>query len=566
MSELIRDLALFGLVIGSGALPIAARLRNGSPLERLSIGAGATLILFYALAASIYLAGVSWSWLWALPVMGAGAVWFERRGIAALRADATVRAGVIGWLLLSAWCLGLHAFIFNYCGGGWAGDWYEHYERASFFLQHWALDHRFLGFNLLPARPPFANLATAGFMGMGGGGFVHYQIHTTLLSTLVFFPLAALTQRRGANLRALSLLGLLLMLNPLLVHNATFTWTKLPAAFFVLLSVVLLLRSLETKSGHGWAGVMLGAGLVAHYSVAPWILALGAAWLWCGRMNWRDAAFRREAIGGALAAAVLIGSWLGWAAYHYGHQVVEATSTVGLAPAATAGGHLLIALANIGHTLVPDWNSPILVTLLQQSDLWARWRDFWFCLYQQNLPIACGLGSLVVLLWLLAPRRFGAIPLFWKILVPLAVIGVVSHTWPVDLGLTHICLQPLVLLALAWLAVEAEHLPRWLGVVWAVGLAADFLLGIALHFGVQSLALERWSHPELNDVQLTGRSASTMMMNLRGKISLQQPFLYDLLTGKLALMLLLVAGVLALALVRWQQSRKFVSPRVAAAP
>jgi len=42
----------------------------------------------------------------------------------------------------------------SYSGGEWAGDWYEHYERARFFLERYPLGQKLISVYLLPARPP----------------------------------------------------------------------------------------------------------------------------------------------------------------------------------------------------------------------------------------------------------------------------------------------------------------------------------------------------------------------------------------------------------------------------
>jgi hypothetical protein len=569
MLQPLSDLCVFVLIMGSGTLAVAELIRNYPPVERLCLGAGAALILLYLAGGAIYLAGLPAGWLWIWPV-ATGAVCLRRRAsLRELLRDPTVRATGNGWLLLSGWCLGWHALVLSYSGGCWAGDWFEHYERVGFFLHHWPLDYRFIGINSLVARPPLANVAVAGLLGLSSDGFSHFQVFSTLLSTLVFLPLAALTQRAGSNPRHLSLLLLLVMLNPLVVENATFPWTKLPAAFFVLLAVLMLLRSIDGKSGQAWAGVMLAAGLLTHYSVAPWIIALGFAWLWCTRKNWPAAAWRRETLWGAAWSGLLLSTWFGWAGHHYGPaSLVQATSTVGRAQATTWSGWIAMAAGNFGHTFVPNWNSSLWRTFLLQPDPWSRVRDVWFCLYQQTLPLACGLGGLPVLVWLLLRRSSPAGSVFWALTVSLAVIiGTAAVGNPVDLGVAHVCLEPLVLLALAWMAAESDRLPRWLGFIWGFGLAVDLVLGVILHFGVQSFLLEGWSYPGLGTTELAGLSVSTVMINLHGRIYLQQSFLFDLLHGQDGLLGLLLGCLLALACLQWRSAaKKFVSPRAAGTP
>src|SRR5262249_59914048 len=62
----------------------------------------------------------------------------------------------------------------------------------------------------------------------------HYQLAMTFFSSLTFLPAALLARRFGGCRGAVTALALLFMVNPMFLENATFAWTKLPAAFFVL--------------------------------------------------------------------------------------------------------------------------------------------------------------------------------------------------------------------------------------------------------------------------------------------------------------------------------------------
>lgn len=563
------DFLLFGLMIGSLGLPCALHLRGFAPLERLALGVAGALLLLYLAALGLYATSAPWIAAGLLPVAGLGAAWPRRAAARELWSDPEVRGALTGWLLLSLWCLGWHALIVSYSGGGWAGDWDEHYERALFFLHHWPADYRFIGFNLLPARPPLANLATAAILGVTGDGMVHYQVATTLLSTLFFFPLAALVRRWSEASPAGALLALLLMLNPLVVQNATFPWTKLAAAFFVVLATLLLQRTPGRDGRPGWAAIALTAGVLTHYSVMIWAIALGAGWWWSISEQGKRGVALRESMWAAPLSLALLLTWFGWAAIHYAPEVMlTATSTVGLAPEAGWGGRVIIALQNIRHTLMPDLDSPVLATFMRQPDLLSRLRDFCFCLYQQSLPIALGLGNLCLCGWLLARRRDRSGARFWFVAIPLAVVlGATVHTWPVDLGVTHICLQPLVLLAIAGLAAAAQDVPFWLRIVWVVGAAVDLVLGILLHFGLQSLLLLQWTHPGEEAGALIYRLTGMAVLNFRGKLRLAQPFLADPFHEHAGVIIAVLAGLLIAAGLRcFLAGRKMASPAASSTP
>jgi hypothetical protein len=94
-------------------------------------------------------------------------------------------------------------------------------------------------------------------------------------------------------------------------------------------------------------------------------------------------------------------------------------------------------------------------------------------------------------LWILAGRllRSRASPeiRFWRIFVPLAVLlGVATHGGRDLFGVTHVTLQPVVLLGVTLLAANAARLPRLARGVLLVGCVLDFAFGIALQHQVES--------------------------------------------------------------------------------
>jgi len=71
---------------------------------------------------------------------------------------------------------------------------------------------------------------------------------------------------------------------------------------------------------------------------------------------------------------------------------------------------------------------------------------------------------------------------FWVVFVGgVFFLGIAVHGALTEWGLAHICLQPLVLLAVGFLATQFPGLRFPLKCMVLVGLLFDFLLGIALH-------------------------------------------------------------------------------------
>jgi hypothetical protein len=110
------------------------------------------------------------------------------------------------------------------------------------------------------------------------------------------------------------------------------------------------------------------------------------------------------------------------------------------------------------------------------------------------------------------------------ILVSIAVNG---GRYP--LGVAHICLQPLLILGIALLAVELPGLPaplRWAAIA---GATIDFALGIFLHFSVENalpgitphgrmptlVSLQNWQLKQLSNQQFIGDHAAPFSMELQ---------------------------------------------------
>ena len=148
-------------------------------------------------------------------------------------------------------------------------------------------------FDPFTARPPLLNLATSAMMAQGDDSFAAYQVFTTLLGTVAVLPLCRLVVAAGGRQRSFALVPLLLLVNPLFMQNATYSWTKLAAAAFVLTGAWFFRRGLASAKTHHWAiaGLALSAAVLAHYSSAPYALAAVAAYGWCHRRQSGTAVF-----------------------------------------------------------------------------------------------------------------------------------------------------------------------------------------------------------------------------------------------------------------------------------
>lgn len=542
----------FGITLGL-AWPLAARL-VADPAEKLVASAALSLLGVFLFAWTAYVFALPLATFWALPLLAAAALAIGGRSFATALGDAGARGLLAAQLLVTGWCVGWLSLVASYSGGGWAGDWFEHWERARFFLERWPLDHRFLGSYPLAARPPLANVVTGAFLRFTRDDFAHYQLISTLLGSLVFLPAALLARRFAGGRRAIGVLAVLFMVSPLFVQNATFAWTKLPAAFFVLTALHFFLRARDGEAPRTallLCAVFLAAGLITHYSAGPYAVMLAVAWLAFGWSRRREAAWWRTTGLAALAGTLVLATWFGWSWVAYGARGTLLSNSSITSGDMHHGNQVAKIGLNLFDTLVPHFFRSFDPALIAQRSAWGWWRDVFFQCYQLNLPLAFGSVAWLVLGRELVRAARGAAPggrLFWTIFVTgVVLLGVATHGQRDHWGLTHICLQALVLLGLAFLAARWAGLGRGWRLALVAGATVDFTLGIALHFAVQNFALDRWFAAGRTPDDILASYNETALMNLSAKLQHGVNFFGDTLAlppavPAILLVLLFVVG------------------------
>lgn len=543
------------------AWPIVAR-RDLRPAEKLVAAGVLSLLAVFLLGWAAFVLRLPPAVHLALPalaVAGLAARWPE---FTALGRDPEVRALAGSQALVTAWCLGWLATIVSYSGGGWAGDWFEHWERARHYLTRGPAEAVFIDHAGVTARPPLANVVTAVLLSLTRADFAAYQLHSTLLASLAFAP-AALWAHRWGGPAAGRVAAVLFLLNPLFIQNATFAWTKLPAAGFVLAAAWFLHRAAGSPRPVPAAllgAAALAAALLTHYSAGPVALVLAGAWLAWSWARHTEAAWWRATGAAAALGAALLATWFGWALAVYGPGGTLLANTSVQAAAASAGDQFARIALNLRDTLVPPFLRAVDPALIAQASPWGAWRDRFFQLYQVNLLFAFGSIGWLVLGAALVRAGAGVAPVRragWAAAIAATVgLGVAVHGARDEWGLAHICLQPLVLLGLAALAAHWPALPRGWRLAAVAGAAADALLGLALHFGVQSLALDHWLAPGRSFDAIFAAYNPTAFMNVAAKVQHQLAFFADTVAPVRALLPLWLAACLGLALWRARRGRR----------
>ncbi len=554
--EFTRCLLLFMLLTLGLGWPLAGRLPL-APLEKLVASLVCSLIALWLAGWLLYTCTLPWPLLWLLPLLAAAGLFWRRGELVTLLRDPAVRAGLLAQGLVTLWCLGWLSLVQNYSGGGWTGDWFEHWERALFFLHREPADHLFLGLYPFTARPPLESIVTAASLHLTSVDFAHYQLFSTLLASLVFLPAALLVTRWNPERTAIAVLAVLFMVNPLFVQNTVFPWTKLPAALLVLAALYFFLRHRDGHAPRTSAllfAIALAAALLTHYSAAPYAVALGLGWL-----LWRPAGtdrteFLRVTVLAAGAGGLLLATWFGWAFATYGVSGTLSTNTSVTTVAVDAGGQFQRVLLNLRDTIVPHFLRSPDSDLIAQSSPWGYVRDWFFQSYQLNLLLAFGSVA-----WLAVGRESWrrqrtappATRIFWVGFgLVVIVLGVAAHGARDVWGLTHICLQGLVLLGLALLAAHWHILGRGWRRALVAGATLDLAAGIVLHFAVQHHALDRWLTPERNAMEITASYNPQTLKNLIGLMVNRLDTFHNVFAPPSALVAGLLAVVLLTALYR----------------
>jgi hypothetical protein len=277
---------------------------------------------------------------------------------------------------------------------------------------------------------------------------------------------------------------------------------------------------------------------------------LALAWFVLGRQNFRAARWQRSTATAALNGAAVLATWFGWALAIYGVHGTFLTNTSVTDQAGTWGKQWHVIALNLRDTLVPPFFRLSVMDEFAQSSPWGWWRDLFFLTYQNNLIFAfgsTGLAAIVAALW----RPFRHWSWFWILVtVALIILGVGTHGGRENSGLTHISLQPLVLLGLAFLAGRWASLSLAWQRILVAGTTVDFALGIALQTGVSNLQFDRWFTPGRPLSEMAKSYSRYTQINSRIKEDVGWVFFGDYFTSAYPLLIALLVALFLLALTR----------------
>jgi hypothetical protein len=221
------------------------------------------------------------------------------------------------------------------------------------------------------------------------------------------------------------------------------------------------------------------------------------------------------------------------------------------------GSRLATMAMNLWYSVIPPQVRGLKSNLLDQSSSWGSFRDQAFVLYQMNLLFAFGsLGWLAIAREAARPPRTAAV--FWGAFVAgIVAVSFTTYMEPGYFGIAQLCLQPVVLLGLAFLASRWERLgPGWRAVVIA-GCGIDLCLGIALNFAVEDLSFDRWLRPTLGLPEVSRSYSLIAQTNMNAKESTHLQFFADTVPLGQGIVVAVLGAILCLAVAR---SRRSVAP------
>jgi len=466
-----------------------------NPLEKLCGSIALSLIFLYLISFLIYsYAGSAQSTLFAcISGLCVALALLVRRDLSRLVCSFGARQALTGFVFLLFWTALLLAMIRNYSGGPSWGDWLEHFQRSLFFLHHFPHETRFLDIYPLPARPLLMNLVAASFLAQTSDSFEIFQVVFSFLNLLVFLPCCLLMPAlRAARKRQILPMVMLFALNPVVMQNVTYTWTKSLTAFFIVFALCLYLAGLRKRDGFRItsAFAVLAAGMLVHYSTGPYLAVLGLHYLVCV-FSWRPHKMRELAAIAAVSLVLLL-PWFGWSLKTYGARVTFASNTSITSSQQYTGSNWKKIRTNLYDTIIPvQVRKPRFLARFNQPSLAATVRDYAYTFYQPHLIFSMGVvggPAVLALLWTSLKRRNAqAETWFWRMFIPIVVLlGVAVVGEPDYLGVAHLTLLPMEIIGLALLAASFP-LRRMAALALLAGCIVDFSLGVFLQARIENL-------------------------------------------------------------------------------
>lgn len=234
--------------------------------------------------------------------------------------------------IYSFYIFSLNSITPIYCGAGWAADWYEHYQRAQFYLYHLDKDIKILDSYSIVARTPLFNLTACFFLSLFGDSFAVYQVISSVLNSAFLLSIYILA-KRVINNRAIFILLLLIILNPYFTRMATFTFTKALCCYYIISAIYFYIKTRENIKITHWnnsnlllSGFLFGCAYLTHQSAIFYLVPIIIDILFVTK----SIRISTKIIFGIFLLSILVNlPWHIWAVFNYGmKEIITSTPAI----------------------------------------------------------------------------------------------------------------------------------------------------------------------------------------------------------------------------------------------
>ena len=340
-----------------------------------------------------------------------------------------------------------------YFGGLFYFDWFEHYLRSVFFLDRLPKNIVFEGY-IIPSRPPFFNIVCFFYLSILGGEFYKYQIVSTLLNSMIILSIYLFCKKflNIQNKNLFLIVSILTLLNPAILRQITYTWTKAFCSFYIITGLYFYLRFIKEENTIFLitSSFLFGISFIVHFSagsyIVPVFLHLFFKTVFNKKLIKKSALF-------FLTFLTVIFTYFSWSIKNYGvYRTFLATNAFQQQKNLSLINRIEKDLFNFKKTLIP-YPLKIYMRIFENSELlyklFNNFHSVYICTIPGNLTITLTILLLIYLVKnvFIYPKKFNCRTKFLIFfLFSGYLLGTIVNPLPELSGVAHTGLLPLTCL------------------------------------------------------------------------------------------------------------------------